>query len=174
MEIVNENLKVYQSSRKEQFILFAIVAVVIILFFAITGSIIGMVFWFVFFLIVGALSFVASINLKFTIDSDKERVIVEKINFLGNIVEIKEYPLNRFYFERRFIKMFKNRTRDCFSFSDSSYDGGELYYNKEFYTADYIIEGFSKKTVQLMESDIQKIQDKKGLVLSINSKLINN
>ncbi|GAA3746904.1 hypothetical protein GCM10022422_34190 [Flavobacterium ginsengisoli] len=174
MEIVNENVKVYQSSKKDQFIFFAIVALLIILFSAFSGSILAVVFWFVFFLLCGTLAFVASVNLKFTIDSEKEVITVEKINFLGNVVEIKQYPLNRYYFERRFVKMYKNRKKDCFSFSDSSYEGGELYYNKEFYTDDYIIEGLPKKMVRVIENDIQKMQDKKGQVLSINSKLINN
>ncbi|MFC4476287.1 hypothetical protein [Flavobacterium chungangensis] len=174
MEIVNENVKVYQSSKKDEFILFVIIALLIIVFFAFSGSIIGVLFTFVFCLIIGAIAFVASMNLKFIIDSEKEIITVEKINFLGNVVEIKKYPLSRYYFERRFVIMYKNRRRDCFSFSDSSYEGGELYYNKEFYTDDYVIEGLPKKIVQSIESDIQKMQDKKGQVLSISSKLINN
>ncbi len=171
MEIANENIKVYQSSTsKVPLILFAICALLVMFLFAVTFPIIITFFLLVFFLSMGIIIVVSSMSLRITINTDKEVVTIEKINFLGNVVETKEYPLDRYYFERRFVILVRNRRRDCFSFSNNSYEGGELYYNKEFYTDDYSIEGLSKKTVQLIESDIQKIQDKKGLVVTAEFK----
>ncbi|KAF2330692.1 hypothetical protein [Flavobacterium daemonense] len=171
MEKGSENIKVYQSSRKDQFLILIVVGVVITSYLVMTQSIIGFVFWSVFFLLCGGLGFLASSNLKITVNAEKELVTIEKTNFRGNIVGIKEYPLNRYYFERRSMDIFRrNRKRDCFSFRDMSYEGGELYYNKEFYTDDYIAEGFPKKTRQLIENEILKIQDKKGLVVTAEFK----
>ncbi len=170
MEIVNENIKVYQSSQKGKLIPLGIIGLLIILFFAFNGFLVVVLFTSVFFLAIGIIMVVASIELKIKIDPDKELVTVEKINFLGNVIEIKTFLLSRYHFSITTRETYKHRRIRCFAFRDTDYKGGELYYNEYFYTDEYPVNAFPKRIVKLIESDILKIQDK-NVVLSDELKL---
>ncbi|MBD0726290.1 hypothetical protein B6A10_14005 [Flavobacterium sp. L1I52] len=160
MDLVDRQVKVYQTSKKLIFKPLLFWAIIVIIVCAIMGQIELVLFWFAGIVFIGVLGFFISSNLKITIDSDKELVVIDKTNFLDNLIETKTYILNRYHFKITSRKSYKNRINYFFAFRDTHYKGGELYYNENFYTDEYSISGFSKKTVKLIEKDIQKIQDK--------------
>ncbi|SNR29553.1 hypothetical protein SAMN04487979_10237 [Flavobacterium sp. ov086] len=161
MEIVEKQIKVYKTSGKVFLKPLALWGLLIIILAATLASVEIILIWFGGIAIIGTIAFLVSGTLKITIDSNKKLVTIEKTNFLGNLLETKVYLLNRYHFKITSRTSYRSGKHYFFSFRDTSYKGGELYYTDVHYTDEYSTGGFSKKTVQLIENDIQKIQDKK-------------